>query len=202
MDNSSIIDDGPSIHIHIDQDRPIIVDPHFLSHPDLDAECWGVMLYLISMSEDTDMENIEIAYHAKIPMDRLLHAISRLEYAGYLYREGTTLEICDRPGVRPRSAKVQSRCLPASPTHTPTPGYIYLIRASTGQYKIGHTKCVPERMKAFGIHLPFPVELVHTIIVANMRKEEDALHAHFADKRLNGEWFDLALDDVAYIKSL
>lgn len=81
------------------------------------------------------------------------------------------------------------------------PGYIYLLKSDHG-YKIGKTKRLPERMKHFDIKLPYPVELIHTIATENMVQAETALHKRFVITRINGEWFDLQPDDIAYITSL
>lgn len=82
------------------------------------------------------------------------------------------------------------------------PGHIYLLRADTGHYKIGYTKDLSSRMKAFGLQLPFKIELIHTIRVSNMHGAETILHDHFAHCRVNGEWFNLAADDVTWFMSL
>ncbi len=80
-------------------------------------------------------------------------------------------------------------------------GYIYLLKSETGYYKIGYTKDMHTRMKAFGVHLPFKVELLHTITTDDMYTTEQALHQHFAHCRANGEWFALTDDEVAWITS-
>jgi hypothetical protein len=82
------------------------------------------------------------------------------------------------------------------------PGYVYLLQSSTGYYKIGRTKDPQNRLATFSVKLPFEVEYEHIISSSNMNKLERKLHALFADKRVNGEWFDLSPDDVAYIKSM
>jgi hypothetical protein len=81
-------------------------------------------------------------------------------------------------------------------------GYVYLLRANTGNYKIGKTKDPSNRMRTFGIQLPFEVEYEHLIKSADMGRLEATLHKRFKDRRINGEWFDLSADDVAYIKSI
>lgn len=81
-------------------------------------------------------------------------------------------------------------------------GYVYLIQSSTGAYKIGKTKNPQDRIRTFAIKLPFEVEYVCLIPTTDMAELETRLHQRFADKRVNGEWFNLSPEDVEYIKGL
>ena len=81
-------------------------------------------------------------------------------------------------------------------------GYIYLLESSVGYYKIGKAADVEKRL---GQHLrDYPVRLavIHTIWVPDRHKTERYLLKLFADKRMQGEWFDLDADDVQWLKSL
>lgn len=81
-------------------------------------------------------------------------------------------------------------------------GYVYLIRSASGHYKIGRTKDPKNRMKTFGIQLPFEVEYLCLIETVDMKALEMSLHEQFASKRVNGEWFALDAEDVEYIKDM
>jgi hypothetical protein len=107
------------------------------------------------------------------------------------------LDIID--GKRPHPhAIIRSRNKTVIPKRA---GYIYLLKSDHG-YKIGKTKRLPERIKHFDIKLPYPVELIHTITTDDMKRAETQLHERFAGARINGEWFNLKPDDVAYITAL
>lgn len=82
------------------------------------------------------------------------------------------------------------------------PGYVYLIRAESGYFKIGRTVNPDDRMKTFGVKLPFEVKFECVVNAENMIQLERDLHERFADKRINGEWFNLNDADVEYIKGL
>lgn len=82
------------------------------------------------------------------------------------------------------------------------PGYVYLLKAENGYYKIGRTKSPKDRIKTFGVKLPFKVEFEHLIQTDDMEGLEAELHFTFADKRLDGEWFNLTSGDVEYIKAM
>lgn len=82
------------------------------------------------------------------------------------------------------------------------PGYVYLLQSPTSAYKIGRTRNPNDRMKTFGIQLPFEVEFICVIKAEDMIELERKLHDKFADKRVGGEWFRLTLEDVEYIKGL
>lgn len=81
-------------------------------------------------------------------------------------------------------------------------GFVYLIQSPTGYYKIGRTTNPKDRMKTFSVKLPFEVEYVCVIQTDNMYGLEQILHNRFADKRVNGEWFNLSPDDVEHIKGM
>lgn len=75
-------------------------------------------------------------------------------------------------------------------------GYIYLIRAETGEYKVGHSVDVGSRIKAFSVQPPFEYKLVHTFPTDDMAQTESVLHNRFSGKKIRGEWFALDEEDV------
>ncbi|HVU26979.1 MAG TPA: GIY-YIG nuclease family protein [Verrucomicrobiae bacterium] len=82
-------------------------------------------------------------------------------------------------------------------------GFVYLVFARTGEYKIGYSENPDGRIKSFVVQPPFEYEIIHTFPVDDM-KAETTLHGEFASKRIrpNVEWFSLNSDDVALIKSI
>ena len=78
-------------------------------------------------------------------------------------------------------------------------GHIYLVRATTGEYKIGYSIDVNNRIKAFSVQPPFDYELIHTFPTDDMEEAETLLHDRFSEKRLRGEWFSLNDQDVLSI---
>lgn len=81
-------------------------------------------------------------------------------------------------------------------------GFIYIIKAETGHYKIGRTKSIPDRMNFFRVRLPFRFETVHTFPCVDMFEAERQLHLIFRDKRQFGEWFNLTDEDVDILKTV
>lgn len=81
-------------------------------------------------------------------------------------------------------------------------GYVYVLKdiEISGYYKIGKTTNPHNRMKAFGVLLPFETELIHVIECDNADRIESQLHNHFSHKRKQGEWFALDNDDVNWLK--
>lgn len=90
------------------------------------------------------------------------------------------------------------------PTRAPRKGYVYLLQAiePNHYYKIGRTNNPERRIKELGVKLPYPIELLHLIPTDDMDGLELDLHMQFSHKRVNGEWFALAPDDVNYITSI
>ena len=83
----------------------------------------------------------------------------------------------------------------------PTVGYVYLVWSQYG-YKIGKAVNVKSRTKLFEVKLPFPIRVEHYAKFSDYTRAERSLHLHFHAKRMEGEWFELTDDDVAFIKML
>ena len=79
------------------------------------------------------------------------------------------------------------------------PGWIYLIRSEHGHYKIGKSSQGTRRAHNFTIQLPFSVEVIHQFSTPDCDALEKTLHLRYAKKRINGEWFNLDIADVAEI---
>jgi T5orf172 domain len=75
--------------------------------------------------------------------------------------------------------------------------YVYAIQAVTGgPVKIGRAKDVVHRLEQLQNCCPLPLRIIwHKAGVAN---DEEILHAHFADRRQHGEWFDLQGLDIPH----
>ena len=80
-------------------------------------------------------------------------------------------------------------------------GFIYIIKSEYG-YKIGLSKNIKDRLKLFGVKLPFPIEVVGYYKVGNMHKMELHIHNLYKSKRLNGEWFTLDEKDLVDISTI
>lgn len=84
-------------------------------------------------------------------------------------------------------------------------GFVYVIYLgdSGGErfYKIGMAASFGSRFDAHRCASPFESFVACAYFVGNMRDEERALHAEFADKRVRGEWFRLDDDDLDLIAS-
>jgi hypothetical protein len=82
------------------------------------------------------------------------------------------------------------------------PGYVYLLQAASGQYKIGKTSDPKNRARTFGVKLPFQVDFICLIKTDDYQTLEKSLHQRFEAKRIDGKWFNLSDEDVEYIKGL
>ena len=85
---------------------------------------------------------------------------------------------------------------------TTRPGYVYVLRSTTGAYKIGYATNPADRLKTFTVKLPFEVEYELLIKTDDMRALEAELHERYTDKHINGEWFALTADDLAELRTL
>lgn len=81
-------------------------------------------------------------------------------------------------------------------------GYIYFIKELfSGRIKIGKTKNLQQRLKLFSVKLPFEIELLHYVKTNNPSYVENLFHEFFEEKRVNGEWFELDVDDILWVLS-
>ena len=81
-------------------------------------------------------------------------------------------------------------------------GYVDLIRAESGEYKIGRSKDVSARMRNFATLAPFNFELIHTFPAHTFWKAERKLQNRYRDKRIKGEWYRLDQTDVEAVSRI
>lgn len=79
-------------------------------------------------------------------------------------------------------------------------GWIYVLEGG-GYYKIGRTTDLAMRLRQISPKLPFKVTLQYQMFCPSHLSEiERGWHEQFADKRINGEWFQLDQEDLAWIE--
>ena len=81
----------------------------------------------------------------------------------------------------------------------PKTGVVYLMRSGR-HYKIGRTVSVGSRERQLAIKIPVPPTTIHSIETDDPIGVESYWHRRFAEKRGEGEWFDLTADDIAAFK--
>lgn len=104
----------------------------------------------------------------------------------------------------PQPTTTQPTSLPALPLRPRVTGHVYILRSEAGQYKVGCSRELQRRIGGIAASLPFSVDLVHSIKTDDMERLERGLHTVYssAQRRINGEWFHLSADDIAYLIGL
>ena len=91
---------------------------------------------------------------------------------------------------------------PASDTDVDTPavateiGTVYLLRSGRF-YKIGRSNAAGRREREIALQLPEKASMVHVIRTDDPPGIEAYWHQRFADRRKNGEWFELTTADIS-----
>lgn len=88
--------------------------------------------------------------------------------------------------------------LVGEPTSAARGGYVYALKSAYG-YKIGRTRNIPSRMRAFGVHLPFIYTIEFCAWFDDHIEAESRYHKLFATKQINGEWFDLSDQELSLV---
>jgi hypothetical protein len=78
-------------------------------------------------------------------------------------------------------------------------GFVYLMKSGR-HYKIGRSNSVGRREWELGIKIPIPPKVIHSIATDDPVGVEAYWHKRYADKRGEGEWFDLSSDDISAFK--
>jgi Meiotically up-regulated gene 113 len=160
------------------------------------------MIYQVYLSEDKDglfCEGVFSPFGTYPSVDQIE---SIIEYLTEIHSKGDEwIQKENRAIELERIADFESYHSNRSPAVKQShPGFVYLIK-SNGVYKIGKTKNLENRLRAYTTQNPFGIDVVLSLYVSDYSAAERELLSAFDDKRYQGEWFTLEDKDVEYIKS-
>jgi Meiotically up-regulated gene 113 len=78
-------------------------------------------------------------------------------------------------------------------------GFVYLMKSGR-HHKIGRTISVGSRERQLAVKIPIPPTTIHAIETDDPSGVEAYWHHRFAEKRGEGEWFNLSSDDIKAFK--
>ncbi|WP_197246395.1 GIY-YIG nuclease family protein [Cytobacillus firmus] len=168
----------------------------------LSFDDWTENLIRININKIPENEN------ANKEIDRLMNPFWKRLYSTNIYGQidfaENEKEVREHPKFKSGIPKqFQFRQKKKSSLKQYNGGCVYLIREmEQGRIKIGKSKSIENRLKHFGIALPFRIEEVYFIATRNYDELEQVLHKKYAHKRVNGEWFDLNDKDIQEIKRI
>ena len=189
-----------------DGEGRILVDPSMFDHEDQEFCTYMYALaneesnlnFLASMSIEINLEHgipVEYCIDHIIEMTYLLKSEILVSFPGLKENLEYAIEIYN---LLTKDGQTSSRKI----ERKIKPGYVYLLQSPTGTYKIGKTTNPENRLRTFGVKLPFEVEYICLIKTKNPKETESELHNKFSDKRMGGEFFKLSNEDIEYVKSL
>ncbi len=144
-----------------------------------------------------DWESIEKDFRAGL--------LSQREIAGqYGVSHAAIQKRAKRDGWdRDLNAKIKAKLVLPAAEEPPRAGFVYVIylddSADIRYFKIGMARSFTARFDQHQCSSPFDVCVACAYFVSDMRAEERALHALYADQRVRGEWFRLSGADLLSI---
>lgn len=116
-------------------------------------------------------------------------------------------EDIDRRNEKTRASRIfdthESAPLVPPPTRrVDRPGYVYILKSNNGYHKIGRTKNIDKRLVGIARDYPVHITALHYFPCRDCVGAELRLHRRFADCRLQGEWFDLSDEQVAWLVTI
>lgn len=82
------------------------------------------------------------------------------------------------------------------------PGYVYVIKTSTGLYRLGRSKNPDARIDPFIRIAPNKVKCEAKIKTSDMRELEARYRCHYASCHVRGKWFALSDQDIADLQEV
>ena len=137
--------------------------------------------------------------HIRYYSDEQLESLRRNEYLSQKSAEVIDLYLSGR---LEKIIEIEKEMEKSEKKIKSSPGFVYLIMAENGLYKIGKAKDLKKRLSPFSVEFPMKWELIYSFKSENYDAAEINLHSQFHDKREVGEWFRLSAEDVEYIKSI
>lgn len=133
-----------------------------------------------------------------------LHELWQQHFDGLELRDRATMTTRPNGAMRVRTNRIVSERLNpveviGQPTSGALAGVVYVLKSAYG-YKVGRTRNVPDRMRTFGVQLPFMYTIPFCVWFEDCHSAERHYHNIFASKRINGEWFDLDEADIELIR--
>lgn len=157
-------------------------------------------------------ENVEYGYHGSTGMEIEVREMLKLSDEAWVsikhWVEDKHREILDNEAKRRSQAfealtgSMLSTKKPKEFTRTKTQGYVYLLGADNGLFKIGKSKNVNARLADLNKQSPVSIEILHSFASEDYTTAEKELHKRYKNKRKVGEWFLLSDQDVENIRGI
>lgn len=168
--------------------------PREIWSEDLNVEEKLVAICMFSFSLHEEILSSKISKKTKLSEEMIEKILEKnLPFFNRYFRNGSEIEIIDSENETKEENREEFKKQQS--------GYVYFLQCDK-YVKIGCTTNLANRIKVYGVKVPFRTNLVLAIKVLDCYYYENFIHELFGNKRAESEWFLLDQNDIELVKKI